>query len=236
MKLHNIALNNLRRRKAKMAFLTIGLTVGIATIVTLVTLTNSMSGDIERKMDEFGANILITPRSNDLAMSYGGISLAVYMHGVTKEVWRLAKASCAHGGGRLPATGSEGVYHDLLRRIADHGEVELSVMVDILAGASAGGINAVFLAHAIASGHSLDPLTDLWLESADVDTLLDPEVGTVSRFAKSTVIPFAWARSKNRFAVARRSRRRLPHRVQSFRASTLLRFSPANDRARSTKC
>lgn len=75
MKLHNIALNNLCRRKAKMAFLTIGLAVGVATIVTLVTLTNSMSGDIERKMDEFGANILITPRSNDLSMTYGGISL-----------------------------------------------------------------------------------------------------------------------------------------------------------------
>jgi putative ABC transport system permease protein len=75
VKLHNISINNLRRRKAKMAFLTIGLMVGIATIVTLVTLTSSMSGDIERKMDEFGANILITPRSNDLSMSYGGISL-----------------------------------------------------------------------------------------------------------------------------------------------------------------
>jgi putative ABC transport system permease protein len=75
MKLHNISINNLRRRKAKMAFLTIGLMVGIATIVTLVTLTKSMSSDIERKMDEFGANILITPRSNDLSMSYGGISL-----------------------------------------------------------------------------------------------------------------------------------------------------------------
>jgi len=75
MKLHNISLNNLRRRKAKMAFLTVGLMVGIATIVTLVTLTKSMSTDIERKMDEFGANILITPASHDLAMSYGGISL-----------------------------------------------------------------------------------------------------------------------------------------------------------------
>lgn len=75
MKLHTISLNNLRRRKAKMAFLTIGLMVGIATIVTLVTLTRSMSSDIERKMDEFGANILITPLSNGLAMNYGGISL-----------------------------------------------------------------------------------------------------------------------------------------------------------------
>jgi len=75
MKLHTIALNNLKRRKAKMAFLTIGLAVGIATIVTLVTLTTSMSSDIGRKMDEFGANILVTPRSNGLAMNYGGISL-----------------------------------------------------------------------------------------------------------------------------------------------------------------
>ena len=75
MKLHTISINNLKRRKAKMAFLTIGLMVGIATIVTLVTLTRSMSGDIERKMDEFGANILVTPQSNGLAMNYGGISL-----------------------------------------------------------------------------------------------------------------------------------------------------------------
>jgi putative ABC transport system permease protein len=75
MKLHTISINNLKRRKAKMAFLTIGLMVGIATIVTLVTLTRSMSSDIERKMDEFGANILITPQNNGLAMNYGGISL-----------------------------------------------------------------------------------------------------------------------------------------------------------------
>ena len=75
MKLHTISINNLKRRKAKMAFLTIGLMVGIATIVTLITLTRSMSSDIERKMDEFGANILVTPQSNGLAMNYGGISL-----------------------------------------------------------------------------------------------------------------------------------------------------------------
>ncbi|TSK07822.1 MAG: FtsX-like permease family protein [Geobacter sp.] len=75
MKLHTISINNLKRRKAKMAFLTIGLMVGIATIVTLITITRSMSSDIERKMDEFGANILVMPQSNGLSMNYGGISL-----------------------------------------------------------------------------------------------------------------------------------------------------------------
>ena len=88
MNLHNISFNNLRRRKAKMAFLTIGLAVGIATIVSLTTLTISMSGDIEHKMDEFGENILITPRSNGLAMNYGGISLG----GVTFDQREIREA------------------------------------------------------------------------------------------------------------------------------------------------
>ena len=91
MKLHNISINNLKRRKAKMAFLTIGLMVGIATIVTLVTLTRSMSSDIERKMDEFGANILITPQSNGLAMNYGGISLG----GVTFDQREIQESDLA---------------------------------------------------------------------------------------------------------------------------------------------
>ncbi|HXE95313.1 MAG TPA: FtsX-like permease family protein [Dongiaceae bacterium] len=91
MKLHTIAINNLKRRKAKMAFLTVGLMVGIATIVTLVTLTRSMSSDIERKMDEFGANILVTPRSNGLAMNYGGISLG----GVTFDQREILESDLA---------------------------------------------------------------------------------------------------------------------------------------------
>ena len=91
MKLHTISINNLKRRKAKMAFLTIGLMVGIATIVTLVTLTRSMSSDIERKMDEFGANILVTPQSNGLAMNYGGISLG----GVTFDQREIRESDLA---------------------------------------------------------------------------------------------------------------------------------------------
>jgi putative ABC transport system permease protein len=91
MKLHTISINNLKRRKAKMAFLTIGLMVGIATIVTLVTLTRSMSSDIERKMDEFGANILVTPQSNGLAMNYGGISLG----GVTFDQREILESDLA---------------------------------------------------------------------------------------------------------------------------------------------
>ena len=133
---------------------------------------------------------------------YGGISLAVYMHGVTKEVWRLAKASRAYHSGEVDPGGSQSVYLNLLRRIAGEADVDLRVLVDILAGASAGGINAIFLGHAIATGAPLDPLTDLWLESADVEKLIDPEVNIVSRFAKNVAVPFAWMVSSRAGAVA----------------------------------
>jgi patatin-related protein len=123
---------------------------------------------------------------------YGGISLAVYMHGVTKEIWRLAKASRAYHAAEPDEGGSQSVYMQMLRRIGAEQGIELRVLVDILAGASAGGINAIFLGHAIAGGAPLDPLTDLWLESADIDKLIDPEVSTVSRLAKNVAVPIAW--------------------------------------------
>jgi patatin-related protein len=132
---------------------------------------------------------------------YGGISLAVYMHGISKEVWRLARASRAHHAGETMGSGSEAVYRQVIEAISEAAGVELRVLVDILAGASAGGINAVFLADAISGGHSLDPLTDLWLETADVDVLLDPQVSRLSRVAKAAAVPIAWALSSRRGAV-----------------------------------
>ncbi len=123
---------------------------------------------------------------------YGGVSLAVYMHGVTKEVWHLARASrCHHSGKGEKLTGVAAVYRDLLAQIEDEKQLRLRVLPDILTGASAGGINAVFLAHAIHSGLSLEPLTDLWLENADVSELTDPDAQPVWRYAKFWAQPIA---------------------------------------------
>jgi patatin-related protein len=124
---------------------------------------------------------------------YGGISLAVYMHGVTKELWHLSRASRAFlAGGDPPSgpgAGTAPVYHAMLRKVQDERGLRLRVLPDILAGASAGGINAVFLAQAVHSGQSLEPLTELWLACADVDRLLDPEAKPWSRVAKMWAQP-----------------------------------------------
>ncbi|MEG3180146.1 patatin-like protein [Sphingomonas sp. LT1P40] len=123
---------------------------------------------------------------------YGGISLAVYMHGITKEIWHLARASRAHRDGEASVSGSEAVYHALLDEIGEATGIRLRVIVDIVAGASAGGINGVFLAQAIATGQPLDPLTDLWLETADVEALLNPDQGPSHKLAKIWALPIAW--------------------------------------------
>lgn len=75
MRLRNIAFNNLRRRKSKMAFLIMGMMIGIATVVTISNITSALEHDVQKKLDEFGANIIIVPKSNTLSMSYGGISI-----------------------------------------------------------------------------------------------------------------------------------------------------------------
>lgn len=122
---------------------------------------------------------------------YGGVSLAVYMHGVTKELWHLARASRDNLAGTAEGAGVKAVYQALLREIETHHALRLRVLPDIVTGASAGGINAVFLAQAIHSGASLDPLTDMWLEAADVERLVAVEARPAWRFAKYWAQPLA---------------------------------------------
>ncbi|MBM4348357.1 MAG: ABC transporter permease [Deltaproteobacteria bacterium] len=75
MKLKDISINNLRRRKGKVFFLILGLTIGITTVISLVSISRLMNEDIANKLDEYGANILVLPRSDDLSLSYGGMSI-----------------------------------------------------------------------------------------------------------------------------------------------------------------
>jgi patatin-related protein len=135
---------------------------------------------------------------------YGGVSLAVYMHGITKEVWHLARASRAfHHPQPVALAGAAAAYREFLKVIErDHG-LQIRVLPDILTGASAGGINAVFLAQAIHAGHSLEPLTDLWLSNADVSELTDPDAEPMWRYAKLWAQPIAdWFLSRPGNAVS----------------------------------
>lgn len=109
---------------------------------------------------------------------YGGVSLAIYMHGVTKELHKLVAASCefdAVGGDGDnpfdPATDSRHAYFEELRSLSQAG-APLSVAVDVIAGTSAGGINGVCLAKTLARNGSQDALKRLWVDEGDLKRLL----------------------------------------------------------------
>lgn len=135
----------------------------------------------------------ITGSATELRLAlvcYGGVSLAIYMHGVTKELHKLVRASRAFdeledvdGPNPFAAGGAtndtEVAYFEALRSLAKGGR-RFSVSIDIIAGTSAGGINGVVLAKALARNAQQDQLKRLWIEEGDLKKLLRaPAIGGV---------------------------------------------------------
>ena len=75
MRISTIAWANLRRRKSRAALLVAGIAIGIATAVALLTLSRSIGEEIGLQLDQFGANIVVVPKSDQLALDYGGVSV-----------------------------------------------------------------------------------------------------------------------------------------------------------------
>ena len=85
----------------------------------------------------------------------GGVSLAIWMGGVTAEIYR---AVCG-----------DGLYGGLL------GALEATASVDVITGASAGGLNGAFLATAVSrqlDTNEFDSLRDTWMRSGSLTALL----------------------------------------------------------------
>lgn len=139
-------------------------------------------------------------------MCFGGVSLAVYMHGISKEILKLVRASSALHAlpGRAerlkasffdtadrtdPEYDTDEIYFELLRDIGQ--TLELRVVVDIIAGASAGGINATMLSRALSHDLPMDALRDLWLDNADISSLLAPEA-RAGAGSKLVLKPIIW--------------------------------------------
>jgi len=75
MTLNTIAIQNLLRRKGKAILILVGLVLGIGTVITVISFSDAVTGDINHKLEKYGANILIVPRTENLSLSYGGIQM-----------------------------------------------------------------------------------------------------------------------------------------------------------------
>jgi patatin-related protein len=86
---------------------------------------------------------------------YGGVSLAIYINGVVREFFRAVRG--------------QGVYR-LAKVLTDS-----DVVVDIISGTSAGGINGILLAYAICNNRDFADSATLWRRDGSIRDLLgDP--------------------------------------------------------------
>jgi len=123
---------------------------------------------------------------------YGGVSLAIYMNGITQELYHLVRATAPKDGSFSEAflsnealSRTERVYRKLGQMISRDGQIKNDIndndasdiqtrfVIDILSGTSAGGINAIFLAKALANNQKIDQLRNLWITEGDIDLLLN---------------------------------------------------------------
>jgi patatin-related protein len=115
----------------------------------------------------------------------GGVSLAVWMGGAAKEIDRFRRAfSTATADPDTIAPYRE--LMDALRTV---------VVTDVIAGASAGGINGAFLGYVIANGKSLEcagtnTVRDLWQNLGSMDNLLAVK-GDAKSVLKTDAVLFA---------------------------------------------
>ncbi|TNE62246.1 MAG: patatin-like protein [Alphaproteobacteria bacterium] len=163
---------------------------------------------------------------------YGGASLAVYMNGISNEILKLVRASRAfHGITNRAArhdatfesaaperpyhTDTEALYFELLKALSH--KLDLRVIVDVISGASAGGINGIFLARALAHDLDLDPLRTMWLNLGDVEELMEEDT-LADRWSKLYMHPFLWLFGGRIFGTERpdaETRRKLSRFVRS---------------------
>jgi putative ABC transport system permease protein len=92
MTLKNISFKNLIRRKGKASFVLAGLVIGVSTVVGIISFVEAMTSDINHKLEKYGANILIVPRTENLTLTYGGLSLG----GVSFEMEEIRQEELAH--------------------------------------------------------------------------------------------------------------------------------------------
>lgn len=119
---------------------------------------------------------LVEKETRFAVVMYGGISLAIYIHGAAQELYHMARATARiedddTEGYRCPdekqLDGTEKIY----RRLGE--ALKTKFVVDILSGTSAGGLNAVFLAKALARGKKMEFVKNFWVKEGDIAALLN---------------------------------------------------------------
>jgi putative ABC transport system permease protein len=75
MNILTIPLRNLRRKWLKTCLLTVVFTAAVLSVVGLTYVSQEVGQSLEKKLTQFGANILVEPKVESLSVGYGGFNL-----------------------------------------------------------------------------------------------------------------------------------------------------------------
>jgi putative ABC transport system permease protein len=76
MRLIDLVLNNLRRRKGRILLVVVGLAIGVGTVVSLNLIVSSIEREVGSELDQYGANIVVVPRANTQEVAYGSFTVS----------------------------------------------------------------------------------------------------------------------------------------------------------------
>jgi putative ABC transport system permease protein len=82
MNILTIPVRNLRRKSLRTILLVFIFTIGILSMVTINNISQSVGEGLEKKLNQFGSNILIYPKNETLSVSYGGFDLGSLSYNV----------------------------------------------------------------------------------------------------------------------------------------------------------
>ncbi|MCK4925675.1 MAG: ABC transporter permease, partial [Spirochaetes bacterium] len=75
MNILTIPVRNLKRKLLRTSLLLLIFTIGILSMVTINNVSQSVGESLERKLNQFGANIIIYPSTKTLNVNYGGFDV-----------------------------------------------------------------------------------------------------------------------------------------------------------------
>ncbi len=113
-------------------------------------------------------NIELRKETRFALVLYGGISLAIYIYGVANEFFNAVR------GRRV---------YKLLKILLD-----TDIVIDVISGTSAGGINGIFLSSAIANDKEFSSAANLWRKKGGLSDLMrgvDDEISTYKSLLNS---------------------------------------------------
>ena len=75
MKLYQLVVKDIMRRKKRVLYASLGVVIGITTIIAVLTIALAGQTNIYGQLEKYGANLMVMPAISDIDIGLGGLSL-----------------------------------------------------------------------------------------------------------------------------------------------------------------